>query len=223
MEEIMQIGLISKRKHHFVLIDVSLSLNLTSYQIAIRLHWVWEICSWNVQNRVENLTFKFVPNWWVEHTKSAIIAIWLGKSFLPLLIYSQVASLSRASSLRKRSMIQGNGVSNLHSNKVFESFSFLNVFKLMVLITGRNQESVWLEDASSATQKCMVAEVNSHNLSINVISMIKFFVPACYACFYASSLLCNCSLCLWTMVRSCRLRVNMFAPICAVSHSHSML
>jgi hypothetical protein len=144
----------------------------------------------------------------VVHTKSAIIAIWLGKSFLRLLIYSQVASLSRPSSLRKRSAIQGDGVWNLHSNKVFESFSFLNMFKLMVLITGRNQESVWLEDASSATQKCMVAEVNSHNVSINVISMIK-----CYACFYASSLLCNCSLCLWTMVRSCRLRVNMFAPI----------
>jgi hypothetical protein len=39
-------------------------------------------------------------------------------------------------------VVQGNGVSNLHSNKVFESFSFLKVFKLMVLITGRNQESV---------------------------------------------------------------------------------
>jgi len=178
MEEMMQIGLISKRKHHFVRIDVSASMKLTSYQIAIRQHWVWEICSWNVQNRVENLTFKFVPNWLVEHTKSAMIAIWLGKSFLPLLIYSQVASLSRASSLRKRLVIQGNGVSNLHSNKAFESFSFLKVFKLMVLITGRNQESVWLEDASSATQKCMVAEVNSHNLSINVISMIKWLCPS---------------------------------------------
>jgi hypothetical protein len=144
MEQIMQIGLIFKRKHHFVLIDVSTSKKLTLYQIAIRLHWVWEICSSNVQNRVENLTFKFVPNWLVEHTKAAIIAIWLGKSFLPLLIYSQVASLSRASSLRKRSVIQDNGVSNLHSNKVFELFSFLNMFKLMVLITGRNQESVWL-------------------------------------------------------------------------------
>ncbi len=107
---------------------------MTSNQIAIRLHWVWEICSSNVQNRVENLTFKFVPNWLVVHTKSAIIAIWLGKSFLRLLIYSQVASLSRPSSLRKRSVIQGNGVWNLHSNKVFESFSFLNMFKLMVLI-----------------------------------------------------------------------------------------
>jgi hypothetical protein len=31
-------------------------------------------------------------------------------------------------------VVQGNGVSNLHCNKVFESFSFLNVFKLMVLI-----------------------------------------------------------------------------------------
>ncbi len=62
-------------------------------------------------------------------------------------MYSQVASLSRASSLRKRSLIQGNGLSNLHSNKLFESSSFLNVFKLvfkliMVLITGRIQESV---------------------------------------------------------------------------------
>jgi len=94
-----------------------------------------------VQNRVENLTFKCVPNWLVKHTKSPILAIRLGKSFLPLLIYSQVASLSRASSLRKRSAIQGNSVSNLHSNKVFEFFSFLNVFKLMLLITGRNQES----------------------------------------------------------------------------------
>jgi hypothetical protein len=60
----------------------------------------------------------------------------------PSNLYSQVAYLSRASSLRKRSVIQGNGVSNLQSNKVFESFSFLNVFKLMMLITGRNQESV---------------------------------------------------------------------------------
>ncbi len=32
-------------------------------------------------------------------------------------------------------------MSNLHCNKVFESFSFLNMFKLMGLITGRNQES----------------------------------------------------------------------------------
>jgi hypothetical protein len=126
----------------------------------------------------KKLTFKFLPNWLVEHTKSAIIAIWLGKSFLPLLIYSQVAYLSRACSLRKRSVIQANGVSNLHSNKVFECFSFLNMFKLMVVITGRNQESVWLEDASSATEKCMVAEVNSHNLSRNVISMMKWLCPS---------------------------------------------
>jgi len=216
----MQIGLISKRKHHFVLIDVSASLKL--YEIAIRLYRVREICSSNVQNRVENLTFMFMPNWWVEHTKSTVIAIWLGKSFLPLLIYSQVAFLSRVSFRRKRSVIQGNGVSNLHSNKIFESFSFLNLFKLMVLITGRNQESVWLEDASSATQKCTVAEVSSQNLSINVIIMIKFFFQACYAYFYAWSLVCNCSLYLWTKVRSRRLQVNMFTPICAISHFHSM-
>jgi hypothetical protein len=38
MEEMMQIGLISKRKHHFVRIDVSASMKLTSYQIAIRQH-----------------------------------------------------------------------------------------------------------------------------------------------------------------------------------------
>jgi hypothetical protein len=38
MEQIMQIGLIFKRKHHFVLIDVSTSKKLTLYQIAIRLH-----------------------------------------------------------------------------------------------------------------------------------------------------------------------------------------
>jgi hypothetical protein len=38
MEEIMQIRLISKRKHHFVLTDVSASLQLTLYQVAIRLH-----------------------------------------------------------------------------------------------------------------------------------------------------------------------------------------
>jgi len=116
--------------------------------------------------------------WKILLSSSAMIAIWSGKSFLPPLIYSQVASLSRASSLRKRSVVQGNGVSNLHCNKVFESFSFLNVFQLMVLITGRNQERIWLEDASSATEKCMVAEVNSHNLSVNVISMIKWLCPS---------------------------------------------
>ncbi len=60
MEEMMQIGLISKRKHHFVLIDVSASLKL--YEIAIRLYRVREICSSNVQNRLENFTFMFVPN-----------------------------------------------------------------------------------------------------------------------------------------------------------------
>jgi hypothetical protein len=97
---------------------------------------------------------------------------------LPPLIYLQVASLSRASSLRKRSIVQGNSVSNLHSNKVFESFSFLKVFKLMVLITGRNQEIIWQEGALSATQKCMVAEVNSHNLSVNVISRNKWLCPS---------------------------------------------
>ncbi len=80
-----------------------------------------------MHNRLENFTFKFSYDC---------------KSFLPPLIYSQVASLSRASSLRKRSVVQGNGMSNLHSNKVFESFSFFNVFKLMVLITGRNQERI---------------------------------------------------------------------------------
>jgi hypothetical protein len=116
--------------------------------------------------------------WKILLSSSAMIAIWSGKSFLPPLTYSQVASLSRASSLRKRSVVQGNGVSNLHSNKVFQSFSFLNVFQLMVLITGRNQERIWLEDASSATEKCMVAEVNSHNLSVNVISMIKWLCPS---------------------------------------------
>ncbi len=62
MEEMMQIGLSFKRKHHFVLIDVSASLKFTWYEIAIRLYRVQEICSSNVQNRVENLTFKFVPN-----------------------------------------------------------------------------------------------------------------------------------------------------------------
>jgi len=116
--------------------------------------------------------------WKILLSSSAMIAIWSGKSFLPPLTYSQVASLSRASSLRKRSVVQSNGVSNLHSNKVFQSFSFLNVFQLMVLITGRNQERIWLEDASSATEKCMVAEVNSHNLSVNVISMIKWLCPS---------------------------------------------
>jgi hypothetical protein len=82
----------------------------------------------------------------------------------------------------------------------------------MLLITGRNEGSVWLQEASSATQKRMVVKVNSHNLSINVISMIKWLCPS-ILCLFVCIKPSLQWFCLWTMVRSCRLRVSMFAPI----------